>query len=111
MEFPRFGCKGSLGGIGHWLAHQICQGLINSWGFDLGLGMTVCVEDLGRCFMILNVYGPSQERIQFWDNLLNKSFLKKEDLILGGDLNFSLGTTESWGQRAIPDALIRLLQS
>jgi hypothetical protein len=74
--------------------------LENSWGFDSRLGIFVCVEDMGRNFMILNVYGPTHERIQFWDNLLGNSFTKKENLILGGDLNFSLGAAESWGQRA-----------
>jgi hypothetical protein len=60
------------------------------------------MEDMGRCFMVLNVYGPTQDRIPFWENLLNKYFLKNEDLILGGDLNYSLGMAESWGQRAHP---------
>lgn len=31
--------------------------------------------------------------------------MKNDDLILGGDLNFSLGTTESWGPRVCPGSL------
>jgi hypothetical protein len=62
------------------------------------------VEDIGKCFMILNVYVPSQECIQFWENLLNKSFRKEENLIQGGDINFSFKVIESWGQRAQADA-------
>jgi hypothetical protein len=79
--------------------------LLNSWGFDSGVGIKNSLEDLGRCFMALNVYGPTQDRILFWENLLNKYFLRNEDLILGGDLNYSLGMAESWGQRANPDSL------
>jgi hypothetical protein len=60
---------------------------------------------MGRCFTVLNVYGPTQDRIPFWENLLSKSFMKNEDLILGGDLNFSLGMAKSWGQRAQTDSL------
>jgi hypothetical protein len=65
----------------------------------------VFVEDLERCFIVLNVYGPSQEHFPFWDCLFNKSLLQTEDLILGGDLKIFLGSMESWGQRARPDAL------
>jgi hypothetical protein len=74
--------------------------ILNSWGFDLGLGINIFQEDLGRCFMVLNVYGPNQDHVLFWDNLLNKSFLSNDDLILGGDLNFLVGVVESWGPRA-----------
>jgi hypothetical protein len=57
--------------------------LINSWGFVLGMGMTVSVEEIGSSFMILNFYGPSQDRIQFWDNLLVKYFTKERTSSLG----------------------------
>jgi len=29
--------------------------IVNSWGFDSRLGMSICVEDIGICFMILNI--------------------------------------------------------
>jgi hypothetical protein len=35
----------------------------------------------------------------------SKVFLSKENMILGGDLNFSLGTIEVWGPRARADPL------
>jgi exonuclease III len=71
-----------------------------SWGFPSGQGMFVYVAELGKYFTILNIYGPTQDRPQFWNALLEKSFLKDRFLILGGDLNFSIGAAESWGQRA-----------
>jgi len=62
--------------------------LKSSWGFTYGLGIFVCVAKLGKSFMILNIYGPTQDRPQFWNSLLEKSFLKDCFFILGGDINF-----------------------
>jgi hypothetical protein len=53
--------------------------------------MNVFVEELGKYFTVLNIYGPTQDRPQFWNTLLAKYFIKDSFLILGGDLNFSIG--------------------
>jgi hypothetical protein len=45
------------------------------------------------------------EQGTFWDTLFNKSFLKGQQVILGGDLNFSLGLSEVWGAHARADPL------
>jgi hypothetical protein len=37
----------------------------NSWGFPGGQGMKFFVEDLGRSFTVLNIYGPTHEHPQF----------------------------------------------
>ena len=59
------------------------------------------------CFplLLLNVYGPCQEREMFWSSFFQKSFLNHQNLIIGGDLNFSLGVSESWGANARADPL------
>lgn len=62
--------------------------------------MKILVEDLGRSFTVLNIYGPTHDRPQLWNELLAKLFLKDPSLILGGDLNFSTGAAESWGQKS-----------
>jgi len=49
------------------------------------------VEGIEKVIRIINVYGPNTKQISFWENLLGKDLLKKYLLILGGDLNFSLG--------------------
>jgi hypothetical protein len=72
---------------------------------DYGLGITVLVPELREYLHILNVYGPYQNIKPFWDNLFNKSFLKDHLVILGGDLNFSLGPSEVWGLHARADPL------
>jgi len=68
--------------------------LLNSWGFDSSLGINTCLEDLGMNLTILNVYGPYQECVPFWECLLNKYFVSNDELILGGKINFSLGVDE-----------------
>lgn len=47
--------------------------------------------ELGTIFSVINIYGPSVDRVSFWNNLLGKSFMAGTNFIVGGDLNFSLG--------------------
>jgi len=63
------------------------------------------VEGLGKEFRILNVYSPYLDRTPFWESLLNLKILKVETLILGGDLNFSIGIAEVWGPSACLDQI------
>jgi hypothetical protein len=72
------------------------------WSLDLVLRFWL--QDIKEVIHILNIYGPYQSRKPFWDSLLTKSFFK-ELLILGGDLNLSLGPSEVWGDNARPNPL------
>ena len=54
---------------------------------------------------LLNVYGPYKDRQSFWDNIYKLGLLNLENLILGGDLNFTLGPSEVWGGRQADDPL------
>jgi hypothetical protein len=85
-----------------WNSHNIQ--VLNTWGLDFGLGIMVLTPELKDVVHILNIYGPYQNRKPFWDSLLSKYFFK-EMLILGGDLNLSLGPSEVWGDSARPDPL------
>jgi len=49
---------------------------------------------------ILNVYGPYNERVAFWDRLAGCGLLKDPSLILVGDLNFTISPSEVWGSKA-----------
>jgi endonuclease/exonuclease/phosphatase family metal-dependent hydrolase len=73
-------------------------------GNGLCLGGDFLLEGIGKEFRIINVYGPHTDQNTFWVNLFAKDLLKTELLILGGDLNFSLGEAESWGPTAHPDS-------
>ena len=53
----------------------------------------------------MNIYGPCLDRVRFWNNLLSLDCLKYARMIFGGDLNFSLGCSEIWGEKAHVDSL------
>lgn len=61
--------------------------------------------ELGKNILLINVYGPYLDKILYWDRLLRCSFMDCEHLVLGGDLNFTLGLLEVWGTRSIPNPL------
>lgn len=60
-------------------------------GGDLVLQDDIYSIDLGMELEVVNVHGPFQDRMVLWDNLITISFMKEENIIFGGDLNFSLG--------------------
>lgn len=64
------------------------------------MGIELFSQELGRDMMAVNLYGPYNDRVPFWENLLGKCSTKKEDLVLGGDLNFTVGSFEIWGPNA-----------
>ena len=71
---------------------RICKlKLVGSWGMDSVLCVEVLSVDLGITFKVINIYGPYQNRVPFWDSLFGNPLLCGESLVLGGDLNFSLG--------------------
>jgi hypothetical protein len=79
--------------------------LKKSWGFESGLGVKICLKDLGSMLLVLNVYGPYHECVPLWESFLNITFMNSDGLILRNDLNFSMGVAEIWGPRARPDPL------
>eukprot|EP00253_Pinus_taeda_P010417 PITA_10417 len=79
--------------------------VINQWGSKNALGMEVLTPVSPRTFTILNIYGPCQGRESFWLDMMAKSFMKASMLIVGGDLNFTMGRAETWGPTAREDPL------
>lgn len=61
------------------------------------LGLDLFSADLGTNLRVINIYGPCHQRESFWNRLLSLHILSAENTIIGGDLNFSLGYSESWG--------------
>eukprot|EP00253_Pinus_taeda_P013872 PITA_13872 len=78
---------------------------LNCWGGIGHTGADIHFADLGMNFRIYNIYGPCQNRPEFWEYLLGSELFLADHLILGGDLNFSIGHAESWGHRAQRDPL------
>eukprot|EP00253_Pinus_taeda_P006972 PITA_06972 len=77
----------------------------NSWGLKQAMGMEVTSPDFPFPFLIVNIYGRCQGREFFWSDFLAKSLMNSPLMVLGGDLNFSLGRAEAWGPSAREDPL------
>jgi hypothetical protein len=95
---------GKSGGLSiGWMSSQIrCE---NIWGFQYGMGIDVYNRETYRAFTVINIYGPYQDRLLFWERLFNKSWWNNPGLIVGGDLNFTIGEAEIWGENAQVDEL------
>ena len=68
-----------------------------------GILLEVCFRILGQSFSILTYYGPYKERESFWNWLESSCLLGINDLILAGELKFSLSPGEVWGNHARVD--------
>lgn len=79
--------------------------VINQWGTKQVLGMEILTPVFPLPFSIVNIYGPCQGREAFWVDLMAKSLMKSSMLIVGGDLNFSIGRAKAWGPSAREDPL------
>ena len=69
------------------------------------IGSYVQSVDWGMKFIVIKMYGPYNEKTQFWEDLISKSIFNSEALIIGGDLNFSMRFEEVWGPRERSDPL------
>lgn len=78
---------------------------LNSWGLDMVLGVEVYYQEICSELSLINVYGLCQDKVSFWSNLLSKSLMNRPNLVVGGDLYFSLGLSESYGPTAQADRL------
>lgn len=61
--------------------------------------------------MVLNIYGLLHDKLPFWEFVSQKSCLSKDNIIIGGDLNLSLGAAERWGPRAQDDPNMNFSQA
>lgn len=96
--------KGRSGGLAtSWREASYC--FSNSWGCDSRMGVELFSQELNSLLILLNIYGPYQDRVGFWEKFFSKSFFSNENVILGGDLNLTLGIAEIWGPKVIPNPL------
>jgi len=70
---------------------------ISCWGGSGFIGVDVYSVELGTPFRIVNIYGPFLNHPAFWDHVLDSKQFSTGNLIVGGDLNFSIGFIKSWG--------------
>eukprot|EP00253_Pinus_taeda_P010674 PITA_10674 len=103
-SFSAIDSSGHSGGLAIGYREGIIK-CINLWGTKHVMGMEVISPDFSSPFLIVNIYGPCQGRELFWTDLLAKSLMNSSLMIVGGDLNFSLGRVEAWGPSAREDPL------
>jgi len=76
----------------------------NIWGGRGFIDLDIYVLSMETNIQIINVYGPCSNRASYWRALLDSDLLKEDNIILGGDLNFTMGFCESWGHSAQVDS-------
>jgi hypothetical protein len=104
MGIHRCGCCRKSGGLLTGWKSDSLQ-LTNSWAMQNVLGTLFFSPSHNLPFLFLNIYGPYANRKVFWDKLLPSPLLSFENIILGGDLNLTLGACEIWGSIAQADPL------
>eukprot|EP00253_Pinus_taeda_P025512 PITA_25512 len=102
--FTALDASGHSGGLAIGIKEYRVKTL-SHWGLKNVLGMEVLSPDFPIPLTIVNVYGPCQSRVSFWDDLMSKSVMNNPMMILGGDLNLSPGRNEAWGPSAREDTL------
>lgn len=70
------------------------------WGGEGYLGADIISFDFNIPLRLVKIYMPCHNTEILWKKLLDADFMQIENLIIGGDLNFSLGLAESWGNKA-----------
>lgn len=108
--FHALDASGRSGG----LAIGVCNRAVdirNIWGGRGFIGLDFFAHSVERDIRIINVYGPCSDRANYWRSLLESNLLQANNIILGGDLNFSLGFCESWGHMAQVDSLFNSLST
>ena len=103
-SFVSLDARGRSGGLAvGWKNSRVK--LINSWGSEVVLGVEIFSKELGISLSVVNVYGPYNNRVPFWDSLLQIPLVNGDSVVMGGDFNFSLGHNEVWGPHAQVDSL------
>lgn len=92
-NFIGLDAQGRLGGLAKGWKSQSCN-LLNPWWIESRLGLELFPIEIGCNFIALDIYGPCSNRKVFWDTLFAKEVLKMDFVIVGGDLNFSIGDAE-----------------
>ena len=59
-----------------------------------GIALKAIFKGLAKTFTVINCYGPYVQRTTYWNNLVSGGLLGMPNLLLAGDLNFTLSSTE-----------------
>jgi hypothetical protein len=62
-----------------------------------GILLEGVIKDTNLKVKLINCYGPYADRVVFWEELKRIGIFYEENLIIGGDLNFTISSREVWG--------------
>ena len=72
-----------------WDCHLVCWKDFYSL---VGILLKANFKGLAETFTIINCYGPYTQRTSYWNNLVTGGLLGLPNLLLAGDLNFTLSS-------------------
>ena len=94
---------------------SLSRGILSRWILKLlkckayhtvaGILLKAMIRGSSFSLSILICYGPYLNREHFWNSVANGGLLSLPNLILAGDLNFTLNASKIWGTKALPDPL------
>ena len=70
-----------------------------------GIVLKASFKGMTEPFTVINCYGPYVHRTSYWNRLVSSGLLGLPNLILAGDLIFTLSSAEVWGLKARLDPL------
>ena len=94
------GLSGGL--LARWNPHLVCCKDFTSLASII---LKATFKGLSETFTVINCYGTYTQRTVFWDNLAVGGLLKLPNLLLAGNLNFTISSFEVWGSKARTDPL------
>ena len=59
-----------------------------------GIIVRVTIKGIEDTLSVINYYDPYTQRIDFWDNIVADGLLSLQNIILVGDLNFTISSSE-----------------
>lgn len=68
------------------------------------------LKGLSLSLYIVNLYGPYRDRQVFWEQVFPNNVMSTRNLILCGDLNFTLSSSEMWGNGRKDDPLAEFMK-
>jgi len=108
--FHALDASGRSGGLAIGVNNRPAE-VRNIFGGRGFIGLDINSQLVDGDIRIINIYGPCADRANFWRFLFESELFQADNIILGGDLNFSLGFSESWGHLAQVDSLTDTMTS
>ena len=84
---------------------------LNPYQTEAGILLVGKIQGFKDFIRILNIYAPCKERKDFWDIIDASGVLSLQNLVVAGDLNFTMFSSKNWGMANSLDPLDGYSQS